>query len=142
MLMLRCKVHLKRLESVILFIKCLVARPDILFRHILKLEAFEFKRMNSMTSFSFKSNWNSIASKGVRSSQAISMIRSVSSGENLLGSSTLFTTIYDLVPVALPFFSPRKRSIANRAHFGRQMLFLHSLHRNAWVLNILIKPKK
>jgi len=130
MLMLLCNVHLKRLSSDILFMRCLVLLPDILFLHILKLEGLEFSRMNSMTSFSLRLNWNSMASKGVLSSQAIWMILSESSKENLFTSSTPFTAIDDLFPIFFPFFSPSKRQLTNRACFGWQMLFFDVFHGN------------
>ena len=118
MLMLRWSVHLKRGSEKIRFCKCFVLRPAIRLRHIWKLDNLLLARINSITSFSCSPNWNLIASNGVRSSQAIWMIRSISSSENLFTTSTFFTTIYDLIPIFLPFLTPGERTVANWAVFG------------------------
>ena len=56
---------------------CLVFRPETLFLHIRKEDAFISFLINVITSFSDNPNWYSIASKDVRSSHAISIMRSV-----------------------------------------------------------------
>ena len=54
---------------------CLVWRPAMRLRHIRKDEGFMCRRIRAITADSFKPNWASIASKAVRSSQAISTTR-------------------------------------------------------------------
>ena len=66
---------------------CFNFLPETLFLHILNEDCFKFERIIWITSFSFKSNWKAIASKGVLSSHAISMMRSTSSGFRFLGRS-------------------------------------------------------
>jgi len=58
--------------------RCFDFLPATLFLHILKEDDFKFERINWITSFSLRLNWKSIASKGVLSSHAISMMRSTS----------------------------------------------------------------
>ena len=58
---------------------CFVWRPETRLLHILKLEAFISLRIKRITCFSVRPNWYSIASKGVRSSQAISITRLICS---------------------------------------------------------------
>ena len=64
---------------------CFVFLPDTLFLHILNEDNFRFDLINWITSFSLRPNWKSIASKGVLSSQAISIMRSVSAEFRNLG---------------------------------------------------------
>jgi hypothetical protein len=79
-----CREHLNRLISSLRFFKCFLLTPLFTrFRQSLKLFSFKFRRIRSITSFSVSSNWNRIASKGVRSSQAISIIRSRSASSNV-----------------------------------------------------------
>jgi hypothetical protein len=78
-----CREHLNRSISVPRKEACLVFRDVMRFLHIRKLEGSECFRINSMTSFSFKPNWNSMASKGVLSSHAIWIIRSRSDSEKM-----------------------------------------------------------
>jgi len=54
---------------------CLVLRPAIRLRHIRKEVCFNWRRIKAITADSFKPNWDSMASKEVRSSHAISMMR-------------------------------------------------------------------
>lgn len=61
---------------------CLVFRPLTRLRHILKLVAFISLRKRSITASSDSPNWWLMASKGVRSSQAISIILSFCSSLN------------------------------------------------------------
>jgi hypothetical protein len=60
---------------------CFVARPLTLARQSLKLRGFKRLRISFITSGSPRPNCCSIASKGVLSSQAISMILDSSSSE-------------------------------------------------------------
>ena len=55
---------------------CLVGLPCTLFRHLMNEDSFISRRMSLMTSFSLIPNCSSIASNGVLSSQAISIILS------------------------------------------------------------------
>ena len=73
-----CNVHLKRASSTTLFARCFVARPCTRSRHIRKEDGFISLRITSITACSFKPNWAVMASKGVRSSHAISTTRSIS----------------------------------------------------------------
>ena len=57
---------------------CFNFLPLTLFLHNLKEDIFKLDRINWITSFSFRLNWKYIASKGVLSSHAISMMRSTS----------------------------------------------------------------
>ena len=59
------------------FFKCLVSRPVTRSRHIRKLEGFISRRINAIVCGSLKPNWSSIASNVVRSSHAISRMRSI-----------------------------------------------------------------
>ena len=59
---------------------CLVLRPWTRLRHRLKAGRDKCRRINMITDPSFRSNCVCIASKGVRSSHAISMIRDNVSG--------------------------------------------------------------
>lgn len=156
-----CREHLNRETSAVLKNRCFVCRPFILLRHILKLEALLCLRISSTTSFSDKPNWSSIASNGVRSSQAISMMRSVSCGLNNLNSFDIgfsyFTlkptatvaAIFYIGPVLFPFFPPRKWPAANPAHFFRQVWLLHPFHviitgtrLKSWYANRFYTSKK
>ena len=58
--------------------QCFNFLPLTLFLHNLKEDIFKLDRINWITSFSFRLNWKYIASKGVLSSHAISMMRSTS----------------------------------------------------------------
>lgn len=71
-------MHLNLSISGFLFIRCFWLTPEFtLILQSLKLEGFNSLLITSITSDSEIPNWNSIASNGVLSSQAISMIRSV-----------------------------------------------------------------
>lgn len=61
---------------------CFVARPMTRLRHSLKEAGLRLRRMNPITSFSARPKPSSMASNGVRSSQAISMIRDLSPSLN------------------------------------------------------------
>lgn len=74
-----CRAHLNRLILSFLRAACLVVLPLVLCRHILKEDVLIFLGINTITSFSDKPNCMAIASKVVWSSQAISIIRSLSS---------------------------------------------------------------
>ena len=63
---------------------CLSFLPVTLFLHILKEDVFKLVRINSITSFSLRLNWKSIASIGVLSSHAISIMRSTSAKVSVL----------------------------------------------------------
>ena len=85
---------------------CFVFLPETLFLQLLKEDDLRFDLISWITSASFSSNWNSIASKGVLSSQAISIMRSMSAEFrylNLISNKQLFLkstqTIYFLVYV-------------------------------------------
>ena len=65
---------------------CLSFLPVTLFLHILKEDVFKLDRINWITSFSLRWNWKSIASKGVLSSQAISIMRSTSAEVSLIST--------------------------------------------------------
>ena len=74
-LMLRWRLHLNRLIAGLRFLRCLLLTPLLTrFRHNRKLLGFRCLLMMTITSFSRNPNWYSMASKGVRSSQAISII--------------------------------------------------------------------
>ena len=75
----RCLEHLKRLISSDRLERCFVFRPDTRLRHNEKLEGFNRLRIRAITSGSRNPNWNSMASKGVRSSHPISIMRLMSS---------------------------------------------------------------
>lgn len=80
--MLRCRLLLNRNIRAFLFLACLLL--TLLFtrlRHNLNELALSVFRMSTITSASLKSNWKWMASKGVLSSQAISIIRSNSSSD-------------------------------------------------------------
>ena len=55
---------------------CFNFLPETLFLQLLNEDLFKLDLISWITSFSFKLNWKLIASKGVLSSQAISIIRS------------------------------------------------------------------
>jgi hypothetical protein len=77
--MVRCKVHLKREISGFRFLLCFWLTPLCTrARQRLKLDLFNSFRMIAMTCDSEIPNCISIASNGVRSSHAISMILSMS----------------------------------------------------------------
>ncbi|QNI94570.1 hypothetical protein SynA15127_01491 [Synechococcus sp. A15-127] len=59
---------------------CFVFRPVTRLRHIRNDDGFSSVLINAITSGSVTPYWACIASKVVRSSQAISMILSISSG--------------------------------------------------------------
>lgn len=71
------RLHLNRSTAVATFFRCFVFLPCTRARHILKLLGFISLRISLITSFSLRSNCRAIASKGVRSSHAISMILSI-----------------------------------------------------------------
>ena len=79
----RCRLHLWRPTPKFLFFRCLVDRFCTRFRHIFQLLRFISCRISSITLASGTPNWNSIASKGVRSSHAISLIRFTSLSDSL-----------------------------------------------------------
>lgn len=76
-LCLYCVGQWLRMTSGWRFFRCLVFRPLTRFRHSLKLEGFRDARIKAITEASGKPNCSSIASKGVLSSQAISMTLSL-----------------------------------------------------------------
>ena len=84
--MLRCKLHLWRPASKPRSALCLVALPCTLARHMRHELGFISRRISVITSASLIPNCKRIASKGVRSSQAISMMRSISCSERSLKS--------------------------------------------------------
>jgi hypothetical protein len=99
----RCIFDLKRFTDSSRSFSCLMDCWCARLRQRSKLLRFRLRRINRITSFSFSPNCRSMASKGVRSSQAISMMRSWSRSERggfsaILGgvgsiqSSVLFTT--------------------------------------------------
>lgn len=101
---------------------CFVFLPFTLFLHLLKLEDFNCNRINLITIASFKLNCCLMASKGVLSSHAIPIIRSIS----LLFKSlymflffifTSFATINYSVPRIFPFLSVVEEIIAYGACF-------------------------
>ena len=57
---------------------CFAFLPETLFLQVLKEDDLRFDLINRITSDSFRLNWNSIASNGVLSSHAISIMRSMS----------------------------------------------------------------
>ena len=77
---LRCMLHLKRVMSLAASARCLVTRPCTRARHLRQLLGCSSRFMSAFTSSSRNPNCVKMASKGVRSSQAISMMRSMSSG--------------------------------------------------------------
>ena len=79
--MLRCSLHLWRPASKPRKALCLVALPWTRARHMRHELGFISLRINAITSASLRPNCNRMASKGVRSSQAISMMRSISCSE-------------------------------------------------------------
>ncbi len=139
--MILCLLDLKRQIPLIRFLRCFWLTPEFtLFLQSLKLDSLSSVRISSITSDSLVPNWNVMASKGVRSSQAISMIRSISrlfnslffiryfiSSRIYLGrrrfSIFIFTAslaaIFHFVPVFLPFFPPVERQSADFAGFRR-----------------------
>jgi hypothetical protein len=140
----RCNVDLNRVVFSSRSFRCLVVRPLVRLRHIAKLLAFMFARMSSITSFSESPNCISIASKGVRSSHAISMIRSISAAERLCVAEAFIiksgmclagrlivaapvAAVPDFLPYFLPLFAPGKWSRANHADFRRKVQFFMHL---------------
>ena len=75
---LRCRLHLWRPTSKPRKALCLVALPCTLARHMRQELGFISLRIKAITSASLRPNCKRMASKGVRSSQAISMMRSIS----------------------------------------------------------------
>lgn len=75
----RWREHLNRWVLGVRSARCLLERPDTRRRHRRNELSFRIFRMSWMTSGSDRPNCHSMASKGVRSSQAISTIRSMSS---------------------------------------------------------------
>ena len=74
-----CRLHLKRVMSGFLFCACFLLMPLFTrLRQRLKLLRFNSLLIIAITSLSEKPNCALIASNGVRSSQAISMILSIS----------------------------------------------------------------
>ena len=89
--MVLCRLHLKRLMPGFLFCRCFWLMPLLtLLRQRLKLLRFNSLRMMAITAASFLLNWNAIASKGVLSSQAISIMRSISFWDNSFSISLYF----------------------------------------------------
>ena len=74
----RCLLQRKRSTSIPRDFLCFVFLPCTRARHNLKLVGFNSRRINVITSCSLIPHWSWIASKGVRSYHAISMIRSSS----------------------------------------------------------------
>ncbi len=77
---LRCLLHLNLTTDASRKARCLVARPCTRFLQRSKLLRFSSRRMSWMTFFSVNPNCDLMASNGVRSSQAIWIMRSVTSG--------------------------------------------------------------
>jgi len=65
---------------------CFNFLPVTLSLHNLNDDVFKLERIKWITSFSLRLNWKSIASKGVLSSHAISMMRSTSAKVRLLST--------------------------------------------------------
>ena len=63
---------------------CFNFLPLTLFLQTLKEDVFKLDRIRWITSFSLRLNWKSIASKGVLSSHAISIMRSTSAKVSVL----------------------------------------------------------
>lgn len=78
---------------------CFVFLPFILFRHLLKPEDFNSFRISEITSASERPNWASIASKLVRSSQAISIMRSVAAAESWFACMSVYLEEYQQKPM-------------------------------------------
>ncbi len=93
LLMCRCAVDLKRSVPAAVLALCLVERLVTRARHMRKLLAFISWRITAITSCSLRPNCNSMASKVVRSSHAISMILSISLSERLFTMSVAFPTL-------------------------------------------------
>ena len=72
---------------------CLVCRPDTLARHRLKEDRFRPLRIIVITSPSLRPKRRFIASKGVRSSHAISMMRFTSNVFLLTSGFCVLTTV-------------------------------------------------
>ena len=85
--MARWRVHLKRSTSSALKFLCLVFLPCTRALQRFQLACVRLLRINSITSFSDKPNCALMASNGVRSSQAISITRSISSCNMLVKQS-------------------------------------------------------
>jgi len=79
-----CRCWSLRLRPTLKFRKawCLVLLPCTRARHIRNEEGFISRRISLMTSASARPNWKVIASNGVRSSQAISTMRSMALWSN------------------------------------------------------------
>ena len=92
---LRCRLHLCLPTSKPRKALCLVALPCTLARHRRQELGFISRRISAITSASLRPNCNKIASKGVRSSQAISMMRSISC------SVSAFKSMHSKQPCAL-----------------------------------------
>ncbi len=111
--MVFCIVHLNRFTPLLRRAACLVTLPLVRLRHILKLELFISFRINLITSFSFKPNCISMASKLVRSSHAISIMRSISLSFKIIA----FIGYLFFLHLSLQYFT----SFQTFSHFLRQV---------------------
>ena len=120
-------------------------RPVVRVRQRRNDEGFRLFRINLITCPGSSPNCWRIASKVVRSSQAIWMTRSVCASSSFMlclkirfsvsivqVTSVAVTTaflaaVFDLIPNLRPFFSPNHWLLANAAGLLRQMFFLHWL---------------
>lgn len=73
-----CRLHLKRLPTMGWPLACFVIRPCTRARHLRQFRGCSSRFIRAFTSSSERPNCILMASKGVRSSQAISMMRSIS----------------------------------------------------------------
>ena len=73
-----CRLHLKRLPTMGWRLACFVIRPCTRARHLRQFRGCISRFIRAFTSSSERPNCILMASKGVRSSQAISMMRSIS----------------------------------------------------------------
>ena len=88
---------------------CFVLRPVTLFLHIRKEDDFISFLISVITSFSDNPNWYSIASKDVRSSHAISIMRSIEADcKSLIRMIMTFLRKIFLSGSGLRFPKPRK----------------------------------
>ena len=79
----RCRLHRNRSTSSSRSCRCLVFLPCTLLRQFRQLCGFSSLRISAMVSASVSPNCCSMASKGVLSSQAISMMRSISASPSV-----------------------------------------------------------
>ena len=88
---------------------CFVLRPETRFLHIRNDDAFISFLISIITSFSDNPNWYSIASKDVRSSHAISIMRSIEADcKSLIRMMTTFLEKIFLSRSGLRFTKLRK----------------------------------